>query len=232
MRHPKVILFDLYDTLTYADIHIYERKVNTCAKICGVRAEEFSTAWKSLVINSNLGEFPKTEDRVRAVLRILGVPADKKVIDSVTKTEHEFLRSGIFLFKDATSTLVSLRNSGLKLGIVTNASPSVRIALKSLKIDEYMDCMIISSDVGFRKPDPRIYEVALRALGVEARDCVFVGDGNDGELDGAHEIGIITIWIKREMKKYVQMKDSSISSIDFTVRSLREVVDIITNQGI
>lgn len=229
MKNLKAVLFDLYDTLTYADRRRYEEKMNTCAKICNVRPEEFAATWKSLVVVSNLGKLPKTEDRVRAVLRILCVLEDQEVIDAVTITEHEFLKSGILLFDDAISTLVSLRNAGLKLGLVTNASPSVRVVLTNHRIEEYMDCTIISSEVGYRKPDIRIYKIGLEKLGVEARDCVFVGDGNDGELDGAHKLGIVTIWVKR-MRKYVQMKDSSISNVDFTVGSLREAVDIIKSQ--
>lgn len=232
MQHPKAVLFDLYDTLTHSDRRCYEEKVNTCARICNVRPEDFAAAWKSLVVESNLGKFPKTEGRVRAVFRILGIPDNQEVIDAVTKTEHEFLKSGVLLFEDAISTFISLRKAGLKLGIVTNASPSVRIVLTNYRIDEYMDCMIISSDVGCRKPDARIYKIALEKLGVEAQDCVFVGDGNDGELDGAHKLGIVTIWVKRNMRKHVQMKDSSILSVDFTVGSLGEVVDIIRSQGI
>jgi hypothetical protein len=73
MRHPKAVFFDLYDILTYADRQRYKKKVNTCAKICNVRDEEFSTAWKSLFVASNLGEFSKTVDCARAMLRMLGV---------------------------------------------------------------------------------------------------------------------------------------------------------------
>jgi putative hydrolase of the HAD superfamily len=227
MKHPKAVLFDLYDTLTYADSQSNEDKMNTCARICNVRPEEFSKAWKSLVVESNLGKFPKTEDRVRAVLRILGVPENQEIIDAVAKCEHEFLKSGILLFDDTINTLVSLRKAGLKLGLVTNASPSVRIVLANYKIEEYMDCTIISSEVGCRKPDARIYKTALEKLGVKARECVFVGDGNDGELDGAHALEILTIWIKRDTKKYVQMEGSSMSSVNFIIESLSETVDII-----
>lgn len=232
MNRPNAVLFDLYDTLTYTDRQCYEEKVKTCAKICNVQAKEFSSAWKSLVVESNLGKFPKTEDRVKAVLRILGVPESQKVIDAVTKCEHDFLKSGILLFDDAISTLVSLQKADLRLGLVTNASPSVWVVLTNYRIDEYMDCMIISSEVGCRKPEARIYKIALEKLEVEAQNCVFVGDGNDGEINGAHNLGITTILVRRDIHKYFQMKDSSISSIDFTIGSLGEVVDIIRNREV
>lgn len=230
MKQLKGILFDLYDTLTYADQKQYEQKSEKCANICNVQKEDFSRVWKSLVVDSNIGKYPKTEDRVRETLKLLRVPPNIDMIEKITNLEHEFLENGIRLFDDAIETLINLRKSGLKLGLVTNASPSVRIVIEKNNIDEYMDCIVISSDVRVRKPDERIYHVALKKLDFTAQECMFVGDGNDGELDGAYKVGLETIWIKRNLKKYVEMNESSLSSIDYTIGSLSEIVNIIKDK--
>jgi putative hydrolase of the HAD superfamily len=227
MQYIKAVLFDLYDTLTYVDIQKYQKKVEMCAKICSVPIKAFEEAWKSLIVDSNLGKYRKTEDRVRTTLRLLGISDNQEYIDAITKIEHDFLESGIFLFEDSISTLMSLRNLGLKLSLITNASPSVRIVLNKYNIDEYIDCVIISSDVGLRKPDHRIYKISMERLKVRAQECFFVGDGNDGELDGAHELGITTICVNHTLRKYIKLKDSAKFNIDFTVKSLGEAVDII-----
>jgi putative hydrolase of the HAD superfamily len=231
VRHIRSVLFDLYDTLTYVDKQCSEQKVQACARILEVQPSEFSKAWTSLVIDSNLGKFPQTEDRVRAVIRMLNVSEVRTSIDAVVRHEHQFLKQGVLLFDDTVSTLLSLRKYGLKLGIVTNASPSVNVVLKNHRLGKYMDCVVISSEVGFRKPDAMIYKIALERLGAQAQDCVFVGDGNDKELDGAHKLGIATILVKRNIAKYMQMEESSLENVDFTVCSLTEIIDILRSLG-
>jgi putative hydrolase of the HAD superfamily len=231
MQRFKAVIFDLYDTLTYVDKRLYEKKVNSCALLCKVEPEEFSRAWKSLVVESNLGKFPKTEDRTSELMRKLGVPELQDSINALASFEHRFLETGILLFEDAISTLISLRNMGLKLGLVTNASPSVRVVLKTHRLEQYLDCAIISSEVGFRKPDEMIYKIVLERLGINPQEGIFVGDGNDEELDGAHRLGIVTVWVKRDIPKYNPMKGSSISSVDYTVSSLTEVIAIVGSQS-
>ncbi|HEX8184500.1 MAG TPA: HAD family hydrolase [Blastocatellia bacterium] len=231
MEYRKAALFDLYDTLTYVDKHRYQAKLMTCASMCKVDPDEFARAWKSLVVQSNLGEYPATADRARDVMRIMGVPEDTSVAEAIADCEHEFLRSGIHLFDDVISTLNFLRRLGFKLGLVTNASPSVRIVIETHKLGEYMDCTAISSEIGHRKPDPMIYKTALKQLDVSAENSMFIGDGNDRELDGAHELGIKTVLVNRGLPKHVKMEDSSLSSIDFTIRSLGELIDLIKGSG-
>ena len=58
------------------------------------------------------------------------------------------------------------------------------------------DVAVLSFDVGMVKPDPRIYELATERLGVGANDCLYVGDGSDGELSGAAQAGMTAVLIR------------------------------------
>jgi putative hydrolase of the HAD superfamily len=62
-------------------------------------------------------------------------------------------------------------------------------------MDGLVDVLVFSSEVGLRKPDPRIYLLACRGLGVAPTDCVFVGDGNHRELSGAAAVGMTSVLI-------------------------------------
>lgn len=229
MKTKKGIFFDLYDTLTKSNKNLYRNKAISCAKVCGVSPEIYASTWKSLVVKSNLGKFPQTSDRVEAVLHLLNIPRDQHIINTIVKYEHEILRNGISLYKDAIPTLRTIRKSGLKLGLITNASPSVHIVIENLNLTEYFDSIVISSEVGYRKPDSRIYEIASERLNLVPGDCIFVGDGNDQELDGAHKIGMVSVLIKRVQPKHVQGVNSSESNIDFTIHSLAELPGIFVN---
>jgi putative hydrolase of the HAD superfamily len=57
------------------------------------------------------------------------------------------------------------------------------------------DAAVFSATAGCMKPEPEIYELACRALGVEARDCLFVGDGANDELGGAERLGMRPVLI-------------------------------------
>ena len=59
------------------------------------------------------------------------------------------------------------------------------------------DSTVFSCTVGLRKPDPRIYRLCLRELGVEAGDTLFVGDGANDELAGAVRAGLRAVLIHR-----------------------------------
>lgn len=226
MRGLKAALFDLYDTLTYVDRLPYQEKIAKCAAVCGVVPAIFSKAWRSLYLQSTLGHYPRTEDRVKAVLDILEVPSSEEVIRNVTEHEHNFLRTGMILFEDAISTINSLKKAGLKLGLVTNASPSVRVLVNNYKFDEYLDAVIISSEVNCRKPSEEIYKVALEELGIRPTETVFVGDGNDNELAGARNLGITTVWVDRGLPKY-QKDERPGTGYDFRAESLEEAGKII-----
>lgn len=222
----KAALFDLYDTLTYVDRLLYQEKIDKCATVCRVAPAKFSKAWRSLYLQSTLGHYPRTEDRVKAVLDILEVPSSEEVIRDVTEHEHNFLRTGMILFEDAISTISSLKKAGLKLGLVTNASPSVRVIVNNYKFDEYFDAVIVSSEVNSRKPSEGIYKVTLEKLGVKSTETIFVGDGNDDELAGARNLGITTVWVDRGLPKY-QKDEHPGTGYDFRAESLEEVGKII-----
>ena len=55
---------------------------------------------------------------------------------------------------------------------------------------------MLSFDAGLAKPNPRIYEFAVRGLGVRAERCLYVGDGSDGELSGAAGVGMTAVLIR------------------------------------
>ena len=92
--------------------------------------------------------------------------------------------------------LESLRERGLKLGLVSNAFDPAWLLhrdLEQMGLAELLDVAFFSSEVGKRKPHPAIFERALEALGVAATDAVFVGDRLYEDVRGAGELGMTTV---------------------------------------
>lgn len=223
----KACMFDLYDTLVYIDRTAYEKKNQKMASLAGVKVDDFVSTWKSLVVPSNLGLYPRTQDRVAKTLKLLGLSPDETIINAIALEEHKVLRESSLLYDDCENTLATLHKNHLKLCIVTNASPSVWNVIQDSKLSIWMDEIVVSSEVGVRKPEARIYEEAIRRLGVIPQQCIFIGDGNDCELEGAKAVGLTTVLIQRGSFRPVINEQSSPISVDFTIKNLNELLYIL-----
>jgi putative hydrolase of the HAD superfamily len=91
---------------------------------------------------------------------------------------------------DTVETLRRLRAAGLKLAIVSNAVSEMRNVLEVCGVAGEVEHISISADVGWEKPDPRIFQDALGALGVEADRAIHVGDSPGADLGGARGAGL------------------------------------------
>jgi putative hydrolase of the HAD superfamily len=106
---------------------------------------------------------------------------------------------------DTTHALLeSLRERGLKLGLVSNAFDPPDLLHRDLAqfgLAERLDVALFSSEVGRRKPDPEIFQRALDALGVAAREALFVGDSLANDIAGAAALGLRTcqaLWFRAD----------------------------------
>jgi HAD superfamily hydrolase (TIGR01509 family) len=91
-----------------------------------------------------------------------------------------------------------LRDAGWRIGVVTNG-PTPHQAYKAdrLGLLSLVDGFCASGEVGFAKPDARIFREAVRRCGGNAADTWMVGDSAPSDIGGAHALGIRTVWIHR-----------------------------------
>ena len=98
------------------------------------------------------------------------LPAD--VIEHVVALDHSAYSNSITIEPEVLDALRSLRDGGLTLGLVSNvslaAAPDARRTSKRLELAPLLDAAVFSSEVGVRKPDPRIFRTALERVGAEA----------------------------------------------------------------
>ncbi|GAV66928.1 HAD_2 domain-containing protein, partial [Cephalotus follicularis] len=94
------------------------------------------------------------------------------------------------LSKGAFETIVVLKDAGVKVAVVSNFDTRLRKLLKDLNVLDIFDAVIISSEVGYEKPDSMIFEAALDQINIEAGKAVHVGDDPKADKMGANAIGI------------------------------------------
>jgi putative hydrolase of the HAD superfamily len=102
------------------------------------------------------------------------------------------------LYPDAEPTLRRLKKDGYTLGLVSNAPSDTRQAVEALGLPEYLGTIVISGAVGFSKPNPEIFRIALKEAGASAEEAVHVGDLYESDIVGARNAGITGLLIDRD----------------------------------
>ena len=140
----------------------------------------------------------------RTMLADVGIDVDDAELERFLLAEHAAWAPARKLASTTHALLDAIRERGLKTGIVSNAFDPGWILMRDLEemgLAQRVDVAVFSSDVGLRKPHPRIFLRALEELGVEPQHALFVGDRLRQDVGGAHELGMHTVqamWFRAE----------------------------------
>ena len=134
-------------------------------------------------------------DVVRIALEEMGSD-DSELSQRIGDTYHDLRDAGLQPFADAVDTVQWFRAQGCRLALLTNGSAQ----MQRRKIDRFglaalFDAILIEGEVGFGKPDPRVYIHALGLLGVEAGTAWMVGDNLEWDVAEPQRQGIFGIWM-------------------------------------
>ncbi|MGI6591418.1 MAG: HAD family hydrolase [Eggerthellaceae bacterium] len=101
------------------------------------------------------------------------------------------------VYPDVVPTLRSLKERGLVCAVVSNWDPSLTDLIRGLGLLPYFDEVFASAAVGYRKPDPMIFQVACEQLRVPVSSCIHVGDNVEADGQGAFHAGIVPCILDR-----------------------------------
>ena len=123
----------------------------------------------------------------------------------------------------AVSLLDSLKGK-VKIGIITNGFTALQqIRLERTGLRDYFDLLVISEQVGVAKPDPRIFEYALKQAGNPSRDRVLmVGDTAESDILGGINAGLSTCWLNANNRALPEGINPT-----WTVTSLNELEQLL-----
>lgn len=125
--------------------------------------------------------------------RHLGYKLDRDLLHNVLELDHRALASQFEVPAPTLDALRQIRQRGYRVGIVSNATPTGKVMrhdLEVLGLAELIDVAAYSSEVGYRKPDPRIYTAVVDGLGLDPADCLFVGDRVKEDVKGSQALGM------------------------------------------
>lgn len=192
------MLFDLFHTLVCVPPPSItgERSV---PEILGVSAEEWQRLYYDEdVLGRCLGRVCDSVEAMRIVAHSLDPTVKEDQILAAVESRRRRFEIGLVKVEESIlAALERLRAAGIRTAIVSDAGADDIESWPRSPLGSHMDATIFSYEVGYRKPDPRIYRHALSALGVSPADAIFVGDGGSDEHTGARAVGMRTVLVTR-----------------------------------
>jgi len=187
------------------------------AERLGLTLEEFDTRWYGELahlretgpIADVLARFDLSPDAAEDVLALRG----------------DVTRQGLVPVPGAAETIAELRDRGLRTGLITVCSEDVPRIWPETLFHGLFDAEVFSSSVGLRKPDPRIYALALDELEVPASEAMFVGDGANDELAGAERVGMTSVMLEVPPEKLPGEEQPEWDGL--RIRSLPELLELV-----
>ena len=157
----------------------------------------------------------------RRIIELMG--GEGPALDRVARelydewAEHEHFS----LYDDVAATLRTLRDRGLRLGLISNSHRCLVSFQTHFSLEGLIDAAISSSDCGYLKPHPRIFQAALDLTGVAPEDAVMVGDSFAHDVVGARRAGMRGILLARGPLRHAIDDDVE------TIRTLHELPAVI-----
>ncbi len=142
---------------------------------------------------------PTTAAVLDDVLQSRGFHLSKETLREAMRAMFRVTQTNWVAEPDAIPTLERLRSSGLRLGMISNASDddNTQALIDKAHLRPYFEYVMSSARFGRRKPDPGIFRAALAHFAAPPEATVMVGDNYEADIAGARTVGMQTIWITR-----------------------------------
>lgn len=240
---PKVIFFDLGDTLIYFNGDWAEVLQKSTKKLMNALIKdgysldleefpvEFSKRMREYYLERNKSFIEYTSARILSeYLTDLGFQTPKnQVIKNAMQEMYSVSQKCWYLEKNSLVILEWLKENDYKIGLISNASDSddVFCLLERFNLKKYFDHIVISAEFGWRKPHNKIFTHAMQLFNAEPTSCLMVGDRLDMDIHGAKMAGIQSVWITRrsihkdKLQQFETKPDHQISNLEELIKILK-----------
>lgn len=233
----EAVLFDIYGTLIHVKTDEQDIETYRCLSKwlsyhdISIQPAELKKLYLRTVnkMLKETGEKYPEVDSTRVFKRIFKIKTRKSrwnnnLLRMTTITFRACSRRHIDVYPGVGETLEKLKKKKYKLGIVSNAQEAFTLPeLRMFDLTKYFDEIVISSNFGFKKPDPRLFRIALKSLKVRASRAIYVG--NDSvDVEGAHSVGIKAVFLETGYGRKTRKPD-------FIAAGINQVLEIVENMS-
>jgi putative hydrolase of the HAD superfamily len=187
----QAVVFDLFGTL----VPPFRKSEHTlaiqkCARILEIDFEDCHRLWVESFPQRSVGEFASVAENFGWIVQQTGAEPSDESLAQAAKDYARFTAHGLEPLDGVLDTLRQLRDSGLRLGLLTNCAPDVPEILPETPLGRCFDATVYSCVAKAVKPAREVYELVVRSLDFDPDRILYVGDGSDGELTGAAAVGM------------------------------------------
>lgn len=243
----QAVLFDLFDTLVLFDrnrlpvVQVNGRAVrSTAGRLYEVFRAYAPDVDLGAFADALLGSWQEAErlrsidhrevsapQRFRMLFERLGLDPDRvpaALVEALLSAHRQEL-SRAMEFPGHHGPLLARLAPLYRLAVVSNFdyAPTAKTILDAAGVADLFTAIVVSDEVGWRKPKPVIFEETLRRLGVGPRQALFVGDRADIDVVGAQAVEMDVAWINRGAEPL----PSGIRPPEFEIRDLAELLSIL-----
>lgn len=219
------VFFDLGQTLVseWDFIDHFDAKFLELLNGFGARIDmrNYRAVRDSIIRNRGIGHGSVKELVVKVCEAVLPAGYDTTVLRRIDPQVKEG-RKTFFRFADGAQDVLEMLSQKCELGIIANQTEDIVGLLKGSGLDRYFQVQTISSAVKMKKPDLRIFQLALKEAKREPQDCIMVGDRLDTDICPANRLGMKTIRVTDSLFALQEPREDCERPM-FTVAKLAEV---------
>jgi HAD superfamily hydrolase (TIGR01549 family) len=199
----QAIIFDVGSTLLEIVQDPNELAMQAIAHLGTMSATAYSAAirrvaqeWRDAGGNPEVSDLPSTwvDHNLRA-LCLLGFAGDAPAAAQII--EETFLTAGLAVYPDVFDILSTLREQRYKLGIISNWPATLETTLQRSGLRDYFSVVVGSGNVGYSKPHPQIFKIAVERMEIDPCDALYVGDSMEHDVAGARGVGMDVVLLDR-----------------------------------
>lgn len=154
-----------------------------------------------------------------------------KCIAGAVMAYHKEKIDSIRLYDDVSEVLTQINQMNLKMAIITDGRIIKQYEkVLRLGIDDLIDYIIVSDEIGIKKPNKKLFEYCLGKARVKSKETIYIGDRLDKDIKPARELGIYSVYIHRGGKhdfKHPDVERSEEIIPDFEINDMRDLIKII-----
>lgn len=163
-------------------------------------------------------------DYTAHIIRAMGGGGDNVERCAAEIYQEWALCQHFLLYDDVPPSLETLAANDILIGLISNSHRSLDAFQEYFELDGLVDIAVSSSEHGYMKPHPSIFEAALKLAGVPAEDAVMVGDSLTQDIDGARRVGMRGVLVRRSDE--FDGVDRNVVDVP-VIRSLMELPDLL-----
>ena len=221
------VCFDLFNTLVSVG-EVPDSVGQFTADILGVDRE----VWNTVCFGPHHEICKPTlhEDILRTLAHSIDPSiSSERIREAVRDRQARFDHALCHVRPGTLHTLQTLKQAGLRLALISNASTGEISAWAASPLASLFDVTVFSCECGLKKPEPAIYQHAIQRLGVEASACVYVGDGGSREFHGAAPLGMRTLLTREFLQtgRYEKVIAEQGEVISGEINTLQELMPLL-----